>query len=136
MKVSIGLCHFLVHNFALCALTLVLTLMNSGPSNPLTIPRITAPNITSVGVTSRILIFPNLREDAVHPSKWPCAAASVNASVTTAKLHDKNVFQSIENFQYVLGLDSSKMKRAPPMGAENAAATPADAPAEMNYLLL
>lgn len=99
MKVSIGLCHFLVHNFYLRALTLVFTLMNRGPSNPLMVPRMIAPNMTSVGVIGSILILPNFSEEAVQPSKCPCAAASVKASVTTAKLHDRKVFHNIENFQ-------------------------------------
>jgi hypothetical protein len=62
-------------------------------------PRIIAPSMTSVGVIGSIRIFPNLSDEAVQPSKCPCAAASVKASVTTAKLHDKKVFHNIENFQ-------------------------------------
>ena len=50
--------------------------------------------------------------------------------------HEKNTFQIIVNFQNVFGFDISYAKSAPPMGAPNAALTPAEAPAAMNYLFL
>lgn len=126
----------MVHIFALKAFTLVLTLINNGPRRPVIKPMTTAPGRTSLGVTFSIRTLPNLREDAVQEENLPWTAASSIAIVTQAHPHDKNVFQSMENFQNGLGFESSKMKRAPPIGAEKAAATPADAPAAMNYLLL
>ena len=52
-----------------------------------------------------------------------------------AKQHETNVLYNKENFHIVQGLVSSKMNKAPPIGALNAALTPAEAPAAMNYLL-
>jgi len=95
-----------------------------------------APGRTSDGVTFSIRTLPNLRDEAVQEENFPWTAASSIAIVTQAHPQDKNVFQSIENFQNGLGLESSKINSAPPIGAEKAAATPADAPAAMNYLLL
>lgn len=46
----------------------------------------------------------------------------------------KNVIQSISNDQNVVGLDISYENRQPPIGAPNAALTPADTPAAANSL--
>ena len=46
----------------------------------------------------------------------------------------KNVIQSISNDQNVVGLDISYENRQPPIGALNAALTPADIPAATNSL--
>ena len=121
---------------ALNAFTLVLTLINKGPRIPVITPMNIAPGTTSVGVTFSILTLPNLREEAVQEENLPWTAASSIAIVTHAHPHDKNVFHSMENFQNGLGLESSNINKAPPIGAEKAAATPAEAPAAMNYLLL
>ena len=66
MKVSIGLCQFLVQILALYALIRVFTPMKNAPRAPLTTPRIIAPGITSEGVTSATLTTPNFRAEAVQ----------------------------------------------------------------------
>jgi len=47
----------------------------------------------------------------------------------------KKILQSMLNVQKVAGLDSSYEKSAPPIGAPNAALTPAEAPPAKNSLL-
>ena len=98
-NVSTGFCHLVVQIFALMAFTLVLMLMKNDPNKPLTIPKTMAPTMTSVGVTSSTLTFPNLRDAAVQESNLPLARASNIARQKTATEHDKNVFQRMENFQ-------------------------------------
>lgn len=65
-NVSMGFIHFLVHIFALNAFTLVFTLIKKGPRRPQTTPRIIAPIVTSVGVTSITLMVPNFKEEEVQ----------------------------------------------------------------------
>ena len=110
--------------------------MKRGPRRPDIIPRIIAPGRTSLGVMSTTLTAPNLRAEAVQVLNLPWVDASNTAKKNTAIPQEKNVFHNIENFQKGFGLESSKMKRAPPIGAPNAQATPAEAPAAMNYLFL
>ena len=98
-NVSTGFCHLVVQIFALIAFTLVLMLMKKDPNKPLKIPKTTAPTMTSVGVTSSTLTFPNLRDDAVQVENLPLATASKMAKQKTAIEHVKNVFQRVENFQ-------------------------------------
>jgi hypothetical protein len=62
--------------------------------------------------------------------------ASSNARKNTAIEQVKKVFQSMENFQNGFGFDSSKMNKAPPIGAPKAHATPPEAPAAINCLFL
>jgi hypothetical protein len=110
--------------------------MNRGPSKPEITPKIIAPGRTSLGVIFATLTWPNLRADAVQVLNFPCVMASNTARKNTAIEQVKNVFQSIENFQNGLGLESSNMNKAPPIGAPKAQATPAEAPAAINYLFL
>ena len=51
------------------------------------------------------------------------------ARLKTEVAQDMNTFQVTVKFQKWAGLDSSNVKSAPPTGAPNAAATPADVPA-------
>ena len=136
MNVSTGFCQLFVQILARKALTRVLTFTKSGPSSPETIPKIMAPGSTSLGVISSTLTFPNLRAEAVQLLKWPWTDASNTAMKKTAIPQVKNVFQRSENFQNGLCLASSNIKRAPPIGAPKAQATPAEAPAAMNCLFL
>ena len=49
--------------------------------------------------------------------------------MNTEVAHAIKTFQVTVNVQKVVGYDNSYVKRAPPTGAPNAAATPAEAPA-------
>lgn len=84
---------------ALSALIFVFTAMNNDPSKPLNTPNTTAPISTSDGVTSTVLTYPNLSEEAVQDENLPCARASNTAMKNTAHEHDRKVFHKSENFQ-------------------------------------
>ena len=107
MNVSSGFYQFLVHIFARKALTLVLTLIKNDPKHPLITPKIIAPGITSVGTILATLTVPNLTVEVDQVSNLPCNKPSKKAIVKTAVAQHRNVFHSIENFQYGLGLVSS-----------------------------
>ena len=93
MKVSTGLCHFLVRYLALIAFILKLTAIKKAPNNPHTMPKIIAPGMTSVGVTSAILTFPNLSVEDDQSLNSPSIVASRRAKKNTAEEHVKKVFQ-------------------------------------------
>ena len=84
------------------------------------------------------VIDPNFTVDPVKPSLNPLLSANVYSipRTKTAKLQVMKVFQIIEKVQNEVGFDISYANRAPPIGAPNAAATPADPPAAINCLLV
>jgi hypothetical protein len=75
-----------------------------------------------------------LRVDDVNERSSPLTRVYNAANTMFAMAHDVNVFQIMENFQNVVGIDISYANKAPPIGAPNAQLTPADAPAAINIL--
>ena len=68
--------------------------MKKAPKRPQTIPSTIAPGMTSVGVTSLILIRPNLRVEDDQSLKSPTSAASKTAKKNTAEEQVKKVFHN------------------------------------------
>jgi hypothetical protein len=80
---------------------------------------------------------PNFRVlESVSETGTPLQREERKDSVKVAKVEAAKTLQSMLKVQKVFGLDISYEKRAPPMGAPKAAATPAEAPAAINCLLV
>ena len=107
----------------------MLTAINPAPKHPAKMPVIMLAGIASI-VGDVIGVVPNFRtaEDMVFTYS-PSRSALKIAKVNTAIAQDKKFFQITVNFQKVLGFEISYAKSAPPIGAPNAADTPADVPA-------
>lgn len=101
------------------------------------IPKIIeAGNKTRLFTSWTVETEPNLSVEPDHlPRRSPFDRFYNKARKKVANEHDKNTFQIIENLQKVFGLDISYENSVPPIGAPNAALTPAEAPAATYYLL-
>ena len=111
------------------------TMTKTPPSTPQKAPTIKDPGRTS-RVGGEIFEVPNLRtEDVKSPIGYPFIAVEMIAKVKTERAQDRNTFQTTENLQKVLGLEISKAKSVPPMGAPKAALTPAEVPAAIKLRL-
>ena len=111
------------------------TMTKTPPRTPQKAPTITEPGRTS-SVGGEISEVPNLRtEDVKFYNDSPFMAVWTRAKTKTERAQDRNTFQTTENLQKVLGLEISKAKSVPPMGAPNAALTPAEVPAAIKLRL-
>ena len=82
-------------------------MMNPAPSSPAIAPIIKLPGMASI-VGAVIGVVPNLStEDDILFTYSPPINALKTASVNTAIAHEKNTFQTTENFQKVLGFEIS-----------------------------
>ena len=120
--------------FFLKAPILVLTLIKRAPRSPPTIPKIiglwiylrsillTDARSANLILWSTIILFPY----------YNCLRIEI-VNVLTAE--QKKVLHNISKDQNVVGFESSYENRHPPIGAPNAALTPADIPAATNSLL-
>jgi len=89
-------------------------------------------------LTSILLSSPNFKVDAEASVRslnlTPSLICPKNDRVNVLIEQQKNILQIIPKVQKVAGLDNSYENRAPPIGAPNAALTPADAPPARNSL--
>lgn len=109
--------------------------MKKAPKSPLIVPMIKAPRSTNDGVITSGCDLANFNALSLQSNFSPCNTLSKNPITNTATQQVIKVLQSNENVQTGFPLDSSYKNKAPPIGAPKAQLTPADAPAQINYLL-
>mmetsp|Transcript_40451 Transcript_40451/g.29122 ORF Transcript_40451/g.29122 Transcript_40451/m.29122 type:complete len:222 (-) Transcript_40451:611-1276(-) len=114
---------------------LVFTKTKNAPRHPQTNPRRIAAG-KSVNALVYWVNLPNLSTPESESVTGAPAFKEVNTvSVNVLIPEQKKILQSILNDQKVVGLETSYANNDPPIGAPNAALTPADAPAAINVLL-
>ena len=116
-----------------------LTLTKRAPASPPIIPKPTAtgmPYYSGIGSTCALPNFVAEPCIAVKSLKSaPCAKVCKMSRMSVAKEHVINVRQISSKCYNSLDFDSSYENIAPPMGAPNAAAAPAEAPPEIKLCL-
>ena len=111
--------------------SLTFTNIKSDPRTPQTLP------ITRAAGMSRTLFsvsssFPNFSVDwSVSENGDPSSSDVRIESVNVLNALARKTLQSIPNVQKVLGLEISYENKVPPIGAPNAALTPADMPLDI-----